>query len=251
MKIKIYGILVALLVCFNIQANENFELIKAEEAYAASDYDKALEIYKSVLDKGYESADLYYNVANCFYRKGELAPSILNYERALRIDPSHEDAKHNLSLAESKTVDNIDTLGRVFLVDWWNSFSNLTSADSWAFISSVLFIITLVSLSVYIFVRKIWVRKLGFSVAVIALFFTIISFCSAYTRYNVETSKNQAIVFSQTVTIKSSPDNSGNNLFILHEGTKVNIKSRLGEWVEIITSDGNSGWLPANAIEVI
>lgn len=251
MKIKIYGILVALLVCFNIQANENFELIKAEEAYAASDYDKALEIYKSVLDKGYESADLYYNVANCFYRKGELAPSILNYERALRIDPSHEDAKHNLSLAESKTVDNIDTLGRVFLVDWWNSFSNLTSADSWAFISIVLFIITLVSLSVYIFVRKIWVRKLGFSVAVIALFFTIISFCSAYTRYNVETSKNQAIVFSQTVTIKSSPDNSGNNLFILHEGTKVNIKSRLGEWVEIITSDGNTGWLPANAIEVI
>ena len=251
MKIKIYGILVALLVCFNIQANEKFELIKAEEAYAASDYDKALEIYKSVLDKGYESADLYYNVANCFYRKGELAPSILNYERALRIDPSHEDAKHNLSLAESKTVDNIDTLGRVFLVDWWNSFSNLTSADSWAFISIVLFIITLVSLSVYIFVRKIWVRKLGFSVAVIALFFTIISFCSAYTRYNVETSKNQAIVFSQTVTIKSSPDNSGNNLFILHEGTKVNIKSRLGEWVEIITSDGNSGWLPANAIEVI
>lgn len=251
MKIKIYGILVALLVCFNIQANENFELIKAEEAYAASDYDKALEIYKSVLDKGYESADLYYNVANCFYRKGELAPSILNYERALRIDPSHEDAKHNLSLAESKTVDNIDTLGRVFLVDWWNSFSNLTSADSWAFISIVLFIITLVSLSVYIFVRKIWVRKLGFSVAVIALFFTIISFCSAYTRYNVETSKNQAIVFSQTVTIKSSPDNSGNNLFILHEGTKINIKSRLGEWVEIITSDGNSGWLPANAIEVI
>lgn len=251
MKIKIYGILVALLVCFNIQANENFELIKAEEAYAASDYDKALEIYKSVLDKGYESADLYYNVANCFYRKGELAPSILNYERALRIDPSHEDAKHNLSLAESKTVDNIDTLGRVFLVDWWNSFSNLTSADSWTFISIVLFIITLVSLSVYIFVRKIWVRKLGFSVAVIALFFTIISFCSAYTRYNVETSKNQAIVFSQTVTIKSSPDNSGNNLFILHEGTKVNIKSRLGEWVEIITSDGNSGWLPANAIEVI
>lgn len=251
MKIKIYGILVALLVCFNIQANENFELIKAEEAYAASDYDKALEIYKSVLDKGYESADLYYNVANCFYRKGELAPSILNYERALRIDPSHEDAKHNLSLAESKTVDNIDTLGRVFLVDWWNSFSNLTSADSWAFISIVLFIITIVSLSVYIFVRKIWVRKLGFSVAVIALFFTIISFCSAYTRYNVETSKNQAIVFSQTVTIKSSPDNSGNNLFILHEGTKVNIKSRLGEWVEIITSDGNSGWLPANAIEVI
>ena len=251
MKIKIYGILVALLVCFNIQANENFELIKAEEAYAASDYDKALEIYKSVLDKGYESADLYYNVANCFYRKGELAPSILYYERALRIDPSHEDAKHNLSLAESKTVDNIDTLGRVFLVDWWNSFSNLTSADSWAFISIVLFIITLASLSVYIFVRKIWVRKLGFSVAVIALFFTIISFCSAYTRYNVETSKNQAIVFSQTVTIKSSPDNSGNNLFILHEGTKVNIKSRLGEWVEIITSDGNSGWLPANAIEVI
>ena len=96
-----------------------------------------------------------------------------------------------------------------------------------------------------------WVRKVGFSVAIVALFFTLISILCAYTRYEVETSKSEAIVFSQTVTIKSSPDSSGNDLFILHEGTKVNIKSTLGEWVEIITSDGNSGWMPASAIEVI
>jgi hypothetical protein len=95
------------------------------------------------------------------------------------------------------------------------------------------------------------VRKFGFSVSIIALFFTIISLFSANTRYNVETSKSQAIVFAQTVTIKSSPDSSGNDLFILHEGTKVNIKSTLGEWVEISTLDGNSGWMPANSIEVI
>ena len=94
-------------------------------------------------------------------------------------------------------------------------------------------------------------RKLGFSVSIIALFFTITSLLSANTRYNNEISKSQAIVFSQTVTIKSSPDNSGNDLFILHEGTKVNIKSTLGEWVEVSTLDGNSGWMPANAIEII
>lgn len=251
MKTKIYSLFIALIVCLNVQAVGEFNLDKADEAYTAGSYDTALEIYNSALDKGYESADLYYNVANCYFRKGELAASILNYERALKLDPSHDDAKHNLEFAESRTVDKIDSLGSVFLVDWWNAIANITSADAWAWIAISLFVVLLVSLSLYIFVRKMWVRKVGFSVAIVALFFTIISILCAYTRYEVETSKSEAIVFSQTVTIKSSPDSSGNDLFILHEGTKVNIKSTLGEWVEISTSDGNSGWMPASAIEVI
>ena len=251
MKTKIYSLFIALIVCLNVQAVGEFNLDKADEAYTAGSYDTALEIYNSALDKGYESADLYYNVANCYFRKGELAASILNYERALKLDPSHDDAKHNLEFAESRTVDKIDSLGSVFLVDWWNAIANITSADAWAWIAISLFVVLLVSLSLYIFVRKMWVRKVGFSVAIVALFFTIISILCAYTRYEVETSKSEAIVFSQTVTIKSSPDSSGNDLFILHEGTKVNVKSTLGEWVEISTSDGNSGWMPASAIEVI
>ena len=251
MKTKIYSLFIALIVCLNVQAVGEFNLDKADEAYTAGSYDTALEIYNSALDKGYESADLYYNVANCYFRKGELAASILNYERALKLDPSHDDAKHNLEFAESRTVDKIDSLGSVFLVDWWNAIANITSADAWAWIAISLFVVLLVSLSLYIFVRKMWVRKVGFSVAIVALFFTIISILCAYTRYEVETSKSEAIVFSQTVKIKSSPDSSGNDLFILHEGTKVNIKSTLGEWVEISTSDGNSGWMPASAIEVI
>lgn len=251
MKTKIYSLFVALIVCFNIQAVEEFNLSQAELAYTAGEYDAALKIYNSALDMGYESSDLYYNVANCYFRKGELAASILNYERALKLDPSNEDAQHNLEFAQSRTVDKIDSLGTVFLVQWWNGFVNITSANVWAVVSIILFIAVLVGLSLYIFVRKMWVRKLGFSVSIIALFFTIISILSAYTRYNVETSKAEAIVFAQTVTIKSSPDSSGNDLFILHEGTKVKIKSTLGDWAEISTSDGNSGWMPLSSIEVI
>jgi tetratricopeptide (TPR) repeat protein len=251
MKTKIYSILIALIVCFNTYANGNFNLEKAEQAYAAAEYDTALETYNSALDMGYESADLYYNVANCYYRKGELAASILNYERALKLDPSHEDAQHNLELAQLKTVDKIDVIGSVFFVNWWNAICNIASANAWAVISIIFFIVALISLSLYIFVRKLWVRKVGFSVSLIALFFTVISLLSANSRYNVETSNTSAIVFMQTVTVKSSPDNSGNDLFILHEGTKVNIKSTLGDWVEINTLDGNSGWMPANSIEII
>lgn len=251
MKNKIYSLIISLIFCLNVQAVGFFNIEKAEEAYTAGEYETALSIYNSALEMGYESADLYYNVANCHYRKGELAASILNYERALKLDPSHEDAKHNLAFAAAKTVDNINVIGNIFLVNWWNAICNIASADTWAMVSIVLFVITLVALSFYIFSRKIWVRKFGFSVSIIALFFTIISLFSANTRYNVETSKSQAIVFAQTVTIKSSPDSSGNDLFILHEGTKVNIKSTLGEWVEISTLDGNSGWMPANSIEVI
>jgi tetratricopeptide (TPR) repeat protein len=251
MKNKIYSLFIALIVCLNVQAVGEFNLDKADVAYTAGEFNNALEIYNSALEKGYESADLYYNVANCYFRKGELAASILNYERALKLDPSHDDAKHNLEFAQTRTVDKIDSLGTVFLVDWWNAIANMTSADAWAWIAISLFVVMLVALSLYIFVRKMWVRKVGFSVAIVALFFTIISILCAYTRYEVETSKSEAIVFSQTVTIKSSPDSSGNDLFILHEGTKVKIKSTLGEWVEISTLDGNSGWMPANAIEII
>ncbi|MEE0989690.1 MAG: tetratricopeptide repeat protein [Paludibacteraceae bacterium] len=251
MKNKIYSLFIALIVCLNVQAVGEFNLDKADVAYTAGEFNNALEIYNSALEKGYESADLYYNVANCYFRKGELAASILNYERALKLDPSHDDAKHNLEFAQTRTVDKIDSLGTVFLVDWWNAIANITSADAWAWITISLFVVLLVALSLYIFVRKMWVRKVGFSVAIVALFFTIISILCAYTRYEVETSKSEAIVFSQTVTIKSSPDSSGNDLFILHEGTKVKIKSTLGEWVEISTLDGNSGWMPASAIEVI
>jgi tetratricopeptide (TPR) repeat protein len=251
MKNKIYSLFIALIVCLNVQAVGEFNLDKADVAYTAGEFNNALEIYNSALEKGYESADLYYNVANCYFRKGELAASILNYERALKLDPSHDDAKHNLEFAQTRTVDKIDSLGTVFLVDWWNAIANMTSADAWAWIAISLFVVMLVALSLYIFVRKMWVRKVGFSVAIVALFFTIISILCAYTRYEVETSKSEAIVFSQTVTIKSSPDSSGNDLFILHEGTKVKIKSTLGEWVEVSTLDGNSGWMPANAIEII
>lgn len=251
MKTKIYSILIAFIVCFNTYAIGDFNLEKAEQAYAATEYDKALEVYNSALEMGYESADLYYNVANCYYRKGELAASILNYERALKLDPSHEDAQHNLELAQLKTVDKIDVIGSVFFVNWWNAICNIASANTWAVISIIFFIVALISLSLYIFVRKLWVRKVGFSVSLVALFFTVISLCSANSRYNVETSNASAIVFMQTVTVKSSPDNSGNDLFILHEGTKVNIKSTLGDWVEINTLDGNSGWMPASSIEVI
>ena len=128
MRNKIYSILVAFIVCLNVQAKVDFNLEKAELAYTAGEYNTALEVYNSALDMGYESADLYYNVANCYFRKGELAASILNYERALKLDPSHEDAKHNLEFAQSRTVDNIDTLGSVFLVEWWNGFANISSA---------------------------------------------------------------------------------------------------------------------------
>lgn len=251
MKNKIYSLFVALIVCTNVFAVSDFNIEKAEQEYTLGHYDAALEVYNSALDRGYESADLYYNVGNCYFRKGQLASSILNYERALKLDPYHEDAEHNLELAQSRTVDKIDTLGSVFLVEWWNAFANITSADAWSWIAITLFVVLLVGLSLYIFVRTMWKRKLGFSVAVIALFFTIISMLASYSRYIVETSKSQAIVFSQTITVKSSPDTSGNDLFILHEGTKVNIKSTLGDWVEISTLDGNSGWMPANSIEVI
>ena len=108
-------LIISLIFCLNVQAVGFFNFEKADEAYTAGEYETALSIYISALEMGYESADLYYNVANCHYRKGELAASILNYERALRLDPTNEDIKFNLEFVNKMKTDKIEPLERFFL----------------------------------------------------------------------------------------------------------------------------------------
>ena len=143
---------------------------EAEVAYTKEDYGKAIELYEGLLKTHGESAEIYYNLGNAYYKENKIAPAILNYERALLLDPGDGDIRFNLQLARQK-----DEL----------------------------------------------------------------------------INRKSAIVFAPTVTVKSSPDASGTDLFILHEGTKISIKSKLGDWNEIEMEDGNVGWMPSKDMEII
>lgn len=249
MKHKLYILLLAAMA--TVLPMYAATMADADALYKAGNFSQAVEQYEAIVATGAESADLYYNLGNAYYRMGKIADAIINYERALRIDASHEDALHNLAFVERLIVDKIDPVETIFLVDWWKTVCRVMTPDAWAYTSVALFVFCLLSVGFMVFSKVMWMRKTGFSLAIVALFFTIVSAFCASSRQAELDDKSRAVIYVPTVTITSSPDQDGKELFILHEGTRVIIKSSLDKWVEIQTEAGNTGWLPASSIVVI
>lgn len=224
----------------------------ADEAYAAGNYGQAITIYEQLIEEQGEAASVYYNLGNCYYKSGQLAKAILNYERAWLMNPGDGDIRFNLELARSKTVDKITPMSEMFFITWARDVANLFSSNAWAKCAIVCFLLFIVALSAYIFGRKLAVRKASFFLGLFFLFICLVANASASYQKGQRLSQSNAIVVLPTVSVKSTPDKSGTDLFVLHEGCKVEIKDgSMSGWKEIRLSDGNVGWLPASAIEII
>ncbi|MDR2087313.1 MAG: tetratricopeptide repeat protein [Dysgonamonadaceae bacterium] len=224
---------------------------QANEAYTKGEFTQAIDLYQQAVEEYGLSADACYNIGNCYYRINKIAPSILYYERALLLSPGDEDIRFNLEIAKLKTVDKIEPVGEFFLVDRYNAVLNLCNTNRWSEIAFVCFILFIGSLVLFFFTRKLFIKKLGFYSGLVLLTLVILTNVFAYNQKKKFIDRKTAIVFAATVNIKSSPDNSGTDLFILHEGAKVKIKNQLGNWKEIETADGNVGWIKSEDIEII
>ncbi len=229
--------------------DDRFE--EGNQHYSNGDFQTAIDIYKGILSTGVESGDLYFNLGNAHYKNGELASAILNYERALLLKPHDKDIKYNLELAYSQTTDKIEAVDEFFLSKLVSDFRNKTTSDTWAFIGISCFILTLLMGGLFFFSNSVILKKAGFFLGIGLLAGTLVTLSFSYRQKNKLTVRNQAIVFSPSLTVKSSPDNSGTEIFILHEGTKVKIKSTLGQWKEIQIADGTVGWVEENSITII
>ncbi len=252
-----YRIIISLLLIFtslNISANQNSAEILMENAsklYSSGKYEKASELYIKIIETNGDSFEAFYNLANAKYKMNDIASAILYYEKALKIRPGDKDTRFNLELCEAKIVDKIVPVGKFLIVRWYESIGNNFNTNTWAMISLIFFIITMISLIVYFFSRHRWLKKTGFYTSVISLIFTILCLTFTAGKYNEAKNPDKAIIFTPTVTVKSSPDASGTDLFILHEGTKVNIKSEIGNWKEIELIDGNVGWIESMHLRII
>jgi len=247
---KLFFILITILLTTNrLSAQDNLQA--ANEAYAKGDFANAIELYESVLKEKGASATVYYNLGNSYYKANKIAPGILNYERALLLDPGNSDIRFNLEIAKLKAVDKIEPVGEFFLTTWFRSVQNLLSTDAWSKFGIICFILLIGSLFFFFFSRKILIKKASFYAGIFLLILTIFGNIFAFDQKRSLTNRNYAIIFKPTTTIKSSPDNSGTDLFILHEGTKVKLKNKIGNWNEIETADGNVGWIKSEEIEVI
>ncbi len=223
----------------------------ADSSYAAEEYEKAISIYTNLLKEG-EHADVYYNLGNAYYKAGRMALAILNYERAILLDPGNSDIRFNLELARSKTVDKIIPESEMFFVTWYKNIVNMISMDQWAYAAVLAFIVMCVCVLLYFLGNKILLKKLGFFGALAMLLFVLMANVFAWTQYKNQNERNGAVIMAGSVVVKSTPNESGTDLFVLHEGVRVEvIDNSMKEWKEVRLSDGKRGWIPTKVMEVI
>ncbi|WP_430810037.1 MULTISPECIES: tetratricopeptide repeat protein [unclassified Carboxylicivirga] len=246
--------LIILLVCcltFGVSQAQDDRFTAANQHYSNGDFQSAIQAYNEILSTGLESGALYFNLGNAYYKNGELAQAILHYERALLLKPHDKDIRYNLELAYSQTTDKIETVDAFFLSKWIIDFRNKTTSDTWAFIGVACFILTLMMAAFFFFSKSVFLKKAGFYLGIGLLAATLITLTFSSRQKSKLEIRNHAIVFSPSLTVKSSPDASGTEIFILHEGTKVEIISTLGHWKEIQIADGTIGWVEEDAITII
>jgi hypothetical protein len=229
--------------------NEKFG--KAADLYSGGKYKDALDEWMSVYNSGVRSASLDYNIANANFKLNNIPGAILFYERALLLKPADEDLSYNLQIARTLVVDKFNEIPELFFIRWYNFISLTLQTNTWAKISIVSFFIFLLALSLYIYSKKYSYKVIGFWLALSFLIISISSVSFSVRNKNLVYFNPKAIIFSPLVNGKSSPDNSGTDLFVLHEGTKVTVEDEVGGWFEIRLSDGNKGWVPANSLEKI
>lgn len=241
-----------LVILFAVTVFAQSDLIqKANDHYTKEEYNKAIDGYNQILMAGIESPEVYYNLGNAYYKTNQFTLAILNFERAKLLAPDDEDIEFNLAVANQKVVDSIQELPGIFIVRWWNSLINSQTTDSWAVLSIIGFILFLTLVGLYFFARTGDVKRVSFWAACFFIVLTIFSWSFAAKQKSRLVNHSFAIVMQPTVTIKSSPSEKGTNLFVIHEGLKVRITDKLGDWVEIRLADGNKGWLLTESIEQI
>ncbi len=224
---------------------------EADSLYAKENYEGACKQYLRIAKTG-ESAAICYNLGNCYYRMDDIARAILWYERAALLSPGDDDIRFNLDMARSKTIDRVTPRHEFFFVTWYRSMTNLMSADAWGRLSLAFFVLCLLALAVYIYGQQIWLRKTGFTLAILFLLATIVGNICAWSQSNRQQNRTGAIVISSSAVVKSTPARSGSDLFVLHEGTRVEVRDNtLNEWTEVSLADGKQGWIEKKNIEVI
>lgn len=224
---------------------------EADSAYVRQNYTQAIKDYERLLSHGV-SADLYYNLGNAYYRADNITHAVLNYERALILSPGDKDIRFNLQMARSKTIDKIVPESEMFFVTWYRSLVNMQSVDGWAHMALVSLGLVIVFFLLYLFASRIVLRKIGFFCGLAFLLIFFASNIFAYQQKNVLSERTGAIIMSPSVQVKSTPAQNGTDLFILHEGTKVEITdSSLSGWTEIRIADGKEGWIETSQIEII
>jgi tetratricopeptide (TPR) repeat protein len=248
---KILVILIILSKSWLYASELDSVLLRAEQFYQQNEFSKAIAEYQSLTESGWASAELFYNLGNAYFKNHDIKSAILYFERAKRLAPNDEAIDFNLNLSRSLIFDKVEALPELFLITWGKAIRDWMTVRAWSWWSIGSFAVMLILGLLFLFVRHINVRRFALGLSVFCFVLSLTTFTFGYLQKANIGRTDEAIVFAPSVTIKSSPDDSGNNLFILHEGIKVRIEDQIGEWREIRIADGNKGWMRVSDLKVI
>ncbi len=223
---------------------------QGNQLYREGKFRDALVRYESVVEQGYIDAALYYNVGNCQYRLGRVGQAILAYERALRLSSGDPDIQHNLTLANMRVQDRIETLPELFIVSWLRNISLIIPIETITVFFGWMWTTLFLSLSAYVVVSGSWLRVArGLTIA--AMIGVVLAGSLLSIQVVISKADEEAIITSRVVTVKSSPDLQSVDAFVVHEGLKVKMSDSIGEWVKVTLADGKVGWIRQHEVERI
>jgi tetratricopeptide (TPR) repeat protein len=248
-KISLIILLLVPTMAFNQDLQSLFN--KANTYFQKKDYKNSALLYDSIEKLGFQSAELYFNLGNAYYKLQKYPLAILNYERARIIAGNQEDIVFNIALTNLNIPDKIDPIDQLWIFDIWNNIVNSRSSATWGIITIIILWISLIFIILFNFSASIIIRRITSILFLIGFISCLFSGIVTYKRYQVETNKNFAVVFTPTVYVKSAPDAQSTDIFIIHEGVKVEIIEKVGEWYQIKLADGKKGWMLYNNLEVI
>lgn len=250
-RIFVVGILGLLCVSDGRAQGIDGFFLEGNELYRQGEFEAAIAEYKKILEAGYESWAVYYNLGNAYYRIGEIGRAILNYERARRLNPKNDDVQFNLELAQFATVDQIQEIPPFFLSVWWSRFAHLFDLETLGVLAVMVYVLFVGMVILKVLLRQLKAKR-AFAVGLwsAAVVLLILGGAFAYRVYENETVV-EAVLLVDRVDVKSAPDDDSTNLFSLHEGVKMQLQEKAGTWLKIRLADGKIGWLRAETVERI
>lgn len=256
---RIYSIILLFLLCVympswsadTVSPTTNELKEQADSAYASEDFETARQMYLQLARQG-ENAAIYYNLGSAYYRLDSMAKAVLWFERAAQLDPSDDDIRFNLAMARNKTVDRIIPRHEMFFVSAWKTLMHSQSVSEWAYWAICSFALALFLVGLYIYSSRVGLRKVGFFGAILATILCAVFNVMAYNLRQYNNTHTAGIIMEPAVTVRSTPTKSGTDLFVIHEGTRVEIRDNsMRDWAEIQIADGKVGWIERSVYEAL
>lgn len=250
---KRYFTIICVLVSSIVIAQSNDALFsQGNDLYNEGKTLDAISVYEKIMENGYHSAELYYNLGNAHYKLNKIAPSIYYYEKALQLAPKDEEIKNNLAFANNMTIDAIGTIPELGFARISKNITNKMSFDGWAYLSVGLVIVFVILIIMYYFSIAATNKRIAFLSAFTVLFLGLMSLGLAFKKYDFDQKNKPAIVFAKESEVKTEPNLRSENAFELHEGTKVQILETYDQnWIKIKIADGKTGWIPNDDIKAL